>query len=355
MADLIQYVKDQRELFVSSCTDPIPFEKESQYAIQALQNNDFLYKTAANNIGSLQNAIINIAAIGISLNPASQHAYLVPRDGKVCLDISYRGLLHIAISSGSIKWGQCKLVHENDSYKSMGLDKAPKHEYSPFGERGAVVGGFCTVKTAEGDYLTEEMPVAEIIKIQNLSKAKNGPWSNHWEEMARKTIVKRASKYWPKVERLNTAIDYLNNEAGEGYESLEDSTLPDKWVSEIEDLEEILNVSNSCKAFNKNSVEDLTIDEANKIIDRLRETRGLMEHVTTVKQAIAKKDWITAHDTLHSLTDKEKQLLWVAPSKGGVFTTEERRIIKEELRSRYDEACEEALDMGIINEEGTKL
>lgn len=34
--------------------------------------------------------------------------------------------------------------------------------------------------------------------------------------MCRKTVVKRASKYWPKVDRLNSAIEYLNTDGGEG-------------------------------------------------------------------------------------------------------------------------------------------
>ncbi|TNP50108.1 recombinase RecT, partial [Escherichia coli] len=89
-----------------------------------------------------QNAIINVAAIGITLNPASKLAYLVPRDGMVCLDISYMGLLHLAQSTGSIKWGQCKLVYSNDTYESNGLDSAPTHKYNAFGERGSIVGGY---------------------------------------------------------------------------------------------------------------------------------------------------------------------------------------------------------------------
>ncbi|MGP0745242.1 recombinase RecT, partial [Escherichia coli] len=88
---------------------------------------------------------INVAAIGITLNPASKLAYLVPRDGMVCLDISYMGLLHIAMESGVISWGQAKLVHANDTYESNGLDKAPTHKYNAFGDRGDIVGVYCTV------------------------------------------------------------------------------------------------------------------------------------------------------------------------------------------------------------------
>ncbi|MGL5392904.1 MAG: recombinase RecT, partial [Shewanella sp.] len=173
-------------------------------------------KVAMGNPNSAQNAIINVAAIGITLNPAAKLAYLVPRDGGVHLDISYMGLLHLAQVSGAIQWGQCKLVCANDTYESNGLDSAPTHKYNAFGDRGAVVGGYCTVKTARGDYLTEEMSLAEIKQVEASSKAKNGPWQKWWDEMARKTIVKRASKYWPRVDRLDIAVHHLNTDGGEG-------------------------------------------------------------------------------------------------------------------------------------------
>lgn len=216
--DLISFVKQQEPIFLSAQTDnSVSWPKECQFAIQHFQRNDFLAKTAIANPVSAQNAIINVAAIGISLNPASKLAYLVPRDGMVCLDISYMGLLHIAQSAGVIKWGQCKLVHANDSYESNGLDNAPIHKYAAFAsqdERGAIIGGYCTVKTVDGDYLTEEMSLAEIKQTEATSKAKNGPWKSFWSEVARKTIVKRASKYWPRAERLDSATDMLNETEG---------------------------------------------------------------------------------------------------------------------------------------------
>jgi recombination protein RecT len=219
--DLIQFVKQQEPLFVGALTDSsLTWAKECQFAIQLFQRNQKLAETAVANPTSAQNAIINVAAIGISLNPASKLAYLVPRDGMVCLDISYMGLLHIAQSAGVIKWGQCKLVHASDQYETLGLDKAPAHKYAPFAtpeDRGPVIGGYCTVKTADGDYLTEEMSYAEIEEIRKVSKAGSsvkGPWVNFWSEMARKTIVKRAYKYWPRADRLDNAVDVLNETEG---------------------------------------------------------------------------------------------------------------------------------------------
>ncbi|WP_374936382.1 recombinase RecT [Enterobacter adelaidei] len=218
MSNIVEFVKQQEPLFCGALTEQtVTWAKESQFAIQYFQKNDFLAKTALSNPTSAQNAIINVAAIGITLNPASKLAYLVPRDGMVCLDISYMGLLHIAMESGVIAWGQAKLVHANDTYESNGLDKAPTHKYNAFGERGDIVGVYCTVKTPAGDYLTEEMSLAEIEAVRKTSKAAfsdKGPWVNHWNEMARKTVVKRASKYWPKASRLDSAIHVLNEEEG---------------------------------------------------------------------------------------------------------------------------------------------
>ncbi|HDM8337245.1 TPA: recombinase RecT [Yersinia enterocolitica] len=230
---IVEFVKQQEPLFSSALTDQgVTWAKESQFAVQIFQRNEYLTKTAIANPASAQNAIINVAAIGITLNPASKLAYLVPRDGMVCLDISYMGLLHLAQATGAIKWGQCKLVYSNDTYESNGLDSAPTHKYNTFGDRGTVVGGYCTIKTPDGDYLTEEMSLAEIKATEATSKAKNGPWKNFWEEMARKTIVKRASKYWPRRERLDAAIDYVNTEGGEG-NNFDNAKLPERDVTPI--------------------------------------------------------------------------------------------------------------------------
>ena len=206
-----------------SCNN-VEWKKESQFAIQLLQANDFLASIAMQNQASMQNAIINVAACGISLNPALKHAYLVPRKGgggkmQVCLDISYMGLLNIAMDSGVILWGQAKLVYEKDAYENVGIDKAPNHKADPFRDRGQLIGVYCTVKTVDGDFLTEEMSVDEVNNIRERSqafKSNSGPWITDYTEMVRKTVVKRAYKYWPKCERLSEAVQSLND-SGEGF------------------------------------------------------------------------------------------------------------------------------------------
>lgn len=209
------------------------FEKEAGFAIQLLTANDYAIKVATANRQSVINAVTNVAAIGISLNPAKRQAYLVPRDGKICLDISYMGLLDLAIQSGSLLWGQAELVYQADRFELNGFDKPPVHQRQPFAtDRGPIVGVYVVVKTAGGDYLTTTMTIDECLAIRDRSSAwkngQKGPWKTDEGEMVKKTVIKRAYKLWPKTERdrLDKAVHFLNTENGEGLAELAGESAP---------------------------------------------------------------------------------------------------------------------------------
>ncbi|HFK7186552.1 TPA: recombinase RecT [Serratia odorifera] len=214
--------------FEQMCSEPsITFKREVEFAMQIFANNDYLAGVAVQNPVSTCSAIKNIAAIGITLNPAQKLAYMVPRKGAICLDISYMGLMHIAQQSGAIKWCQSAIVRKNDKFMRVGIDKAPQHEFNEFDtleQRGDVIGAYTVVKTDEGDYLTHTMRAEDIYSIRDRSEAwkafkskgKSCPWVTDEEQMILKTVVKQAAKYWPRRERLDAAIDYVNTESGEG-------------------------------------------------------------------------------------------------------------------------------------------
>jgi len=225
----------QRDEFAKVSIAPnINFEREAEFAIQILEGNSYMLTTAMKNRQSVINAVRNIAAIGISLNPAKKQAYLVPRrpkagaDTAICLDISYMGLIDLAVESGSIRWAQAKLVRENDIYEGQGVDKPPVHKYSAFAsalERGQIIGVYVVVKTADGDFLTHEMSIEEVYEIRNRSESwksyekegKKSPWVTDPGEMIKKTVIKQAAKTWPRGSgRLEQAIHHLNTDGGEG-------------------------------------------------------------------------------------------------------------------------------------------
>lgn len=222
-------IEQARAGFMSVLTDrSLNFEREAGFAIQILSAKEYTLSVAKKNPQSVIDSVTNVAAIGVSLNPAKKQAYLVPRNGNICLDISYIGLLDLAIASGSIMWGQSELVRQNDVFQLNGFDKLPTHNFNPFAkmdDRGPVVGVYVVVKTRDGDYLTTCMSIDEVHAIRDRSEGwkafkagsiKSTPWSTDEGEMTKKTVIKRAYKLWPKTDRLDQAIHFLNTEGGEG-------------------------------------------------------------------------------------------------------------------------------------------
>lgn len=295
---IYEVVNPLKNEFEQVCSEPsIAFKRESEFAMQIFANNDYLANVAVNNLVSVRSAIMNVSAIGISLNPAQKLAYLVPRDKKVCLDISYMGLMHIAQQSQAIKWCQSSIVRQNDNFQLTSIDTAPRHEYNAFAtqeQRGEIVGAYTVVKTEDGDYLTHTMPIADIHAIRDrstawkawISKKKSCPWVTDEEQMILKTVVKQAAKYWPRRERLDKAIDYVNTEAGEGIdfgsEQQEPKDITPASEDQLKTITDLMIKVNGewsdaffafiSKKFNHqiSHPEQLTAFEANTIIDMLR-------------------------------------------------------------------------------------
>lgn len=198
------------------------FKREAFFAVSILRENNYLLGIANRNQDSFKAAIMNVAAFGLTLNPAEKKAYLIPRKGKVCLDISYMGLVDIACKSGMV-YVQARIVHKNDHFQIMGIDKEPEHHFKPFGDRGAIAGVYCVAKLETGEFLTEAMSIEDIYKIRDRSesyKKKSGPWVSDEGEMIKKTVVRRASKMWPKRDTLlDQAIHELDKQEEINFEA----------------------------------------------------------------------------------------------------------------------------------------
>ncbi|HGM8086388.1 TPA: recombinase RecT [Pseudomonas aeruginosa] len=205
------------------------FKTEKIYAMHALLNNDLLARTAFSNPVSLEIAMAQVAASGLTLDPAMQLAYLVPRDGKVVAEISYRGLIDIALRSKAVSMVTVKAVYSLDLFRFKGDTTQPIHEYDPFmnvEDRGEFRGAYSSAYLANGMLLVTPVRAQDIYAARELSSAwKNakpgkskGPWESHFEAMALKTCVKISRKYWPLSSPiLEQAIAYLNEEGGEGF------------------------------------------------------------------------------------------------------------------------------------------
>lgn len=224
VAPYLRAIGGAKERFVT-IADERTFDVESLFAMQLLTKTDYAMKVANENPQSVRNAMFNVASTGLTLNPANAYAYLVPRDGAIMLDISYKGLIKIATDAGSILWARAEVVHADDKFTYNGPAAMPEHHANPFKkDRGDVIGAYCIARTVDGDILTEVMDMAEIEKVRaksmSYNKKKSGPWVEWFGEMVRKTVIKRASKTWPyssRMEKLHEAIEIANNAEG-GYD-----------------------------------------------------------------------------------------------------------------------------------------
>lgn len=199
----------------------VNWKSEANYAAQAIKRNEILQKCSPQ---SIVDAIINVAAIGLSLSPADQLAYLIPRKGVCVLDISYKGLIKLVTDSGNCDYVRADIVREQDNFIYHGPAAAPEVSLNPFSaDRGAVVGAYAIAKLATGDVLCEVMTAEELMAIENASMSKTGPWKGAFKsEMCKKSVIKRICKTIPRTEqsgRLHKAIEVLNDHEGIEIES----------------------------------------------------------------------------------------------------------------------------------------
>ncbi len=200
----------------------VNWQEESSFALQILSENNYLAQVAMANQDSLKRAIINVAAIGLSLNPYKRQAYLIPRKGRICLEISYVGYIQQAIDIGAIKWSQAEIVCEHDTFKFMGMNHIPVHQFEPFGERGRKIGGYTVTELAGGGHMICHMNIDEIYALRDRSEAwkaykrdgKSGPWNTDENEMIKKTLIRRARKSWPmENEARVTALEKADQDS----------------------------------------------------------------------------------------------------------------------------------------------
>lgn len=118
---LVNRTQPRFNSIIADTSGSLLFKTEAIYAMQAMLNNELLAKTAFSNPVSMDLAMAQIAACGLTLDPAMQLAYLVPRDGKVIADISYRGLIDIAIRSRAVNLVTVKAVYSNDLFRYRGI------------------------------------------------------------------------------------------------------------------------------------------------------------------------------------------------------------------------------------------
>ena len=74
------------------------------------------------------------------------------------------------------------------------------------------------------------------------------------------------------------------------------------------------------------------IYESDRLFNLLIAIRENIHSISEIKRLIGLEDYYGASEIWRELTNDEKKSLWCAPSRGGVFTTKEREIIRTEIQ-----------------------
>lgn len=228
---------DPRSIMISEITKKTKnlfgdenYKKEFTFCLNALLNNDYLFNQFKSNPDSLRNAMINLASSGLTLNPTFKYCYLVPRKNEVTLMISYKGMAKLLIDNGTLKDVYAHEVYDCDVFDvSFGTSDYLIHKPNFQKRDKSKVTCYYAVATLHNNIKKYEvMTISEINKIKNLATTKN-VWESWFEEMAKKTVIKRLLKNITVSEYIMELINNDNpiefkNEAEKKEEKIEIDT-----------------------------------------------------------------------------------------------------------------------------------
>lgn len=159
---------------------------------------------------SLISCIVEAAQLGLETGPLG-HVYFVPFNTKVKdqngrevwvnqaqVIIGFRGFLDLMRRTGQIVTVGAFPIYSNDKFRLVrGFAEELMHEPAT-SERGELAAFYAYATTKDGGRYVEFMTLGEVNQIREMSKAKNGkPWTDHYDEMGRKTVLRRLAKWLP--------------------------------------------------------------------------------------------------------------------------------------------------------------
>ncbi|MGB0964002.1 MAG: recombinase RecT [Mycobacterium sp.] len=148
---------------------------------------------------SLLGCILESAALGLVPDGVRGEAYIIPYGKTATLIVGYQGLMQLARRSGEIASLYAEVVRDGDHFEAeFGLETKLVHKVDWKGERGKVYAVYAVAKLRDGTSQFVVMTRDDVEAIRKRSRAgNNGPWKTDWDEMAKKTAIRRLCKQLP--------------------------------------------------------------------------------------------------------------------------------------------------------------
>lgn len=187
-------------------------ERFTRMVLTALSKDNKLASCTPN---SFLGAMMQAAQLGLEPNTPLGQAYLIPFKNKgvmeVQFQIGYKGMIDLAYRSKEVVDIQAQCVYENDEFEyELGLNPVLKHKPA-LKNRGEVILYYAVFHTKAGGYGFEVMSKEDIINHAKKTSQSFGssysPWNKYFDEMAKKTVLKRVLKYAPIASDFAMAIN----------------------------------------------------------------------------------------------------------------------------------------------------
>lgn len=167
---------------------------------------------------SIVQAVMQSASLGLMVGGPAGEAALVPNKNKAQLIPMVRGLVTLAIRSGSVLAVSPVAVYKGETFKVYrGTRNEIIHEPSFDDEVDRqddtnIVAVYAVFQMAGGVMHFDVMSRKEIERVRAVSKATSTdtPWFKWWGEKAKVTVVKRGSKMVPLSAEFNAAVELDN-------------------------------------------------------------------------------------------------------------------------------------------------
>ena len=183
----------------------IPVERFVRTTLTAVQTNPDLMEADRRTLFA---AATRAAQMG--LLPDGREGAIVTFGGKCQFMPMLGGILKLVRNRGELASIDAQIVYKNDGFTyHPGVDQVPVHEVDWFGDRGDAIGVYAVARMKTGDSYVEILNRRQIDQIRSVSRSKDsGPWVAWWEEMWRKTAVRRLAKRLP----LSTDLDGVTHD-----------------------------------------------------------------------------------------------------------------------------------------------
>lgn len=149
---------------------------------------------------SIQAAVSLAARLMLEPDSALGYFYLIPFKSNLQVIIGYKGMLELAMRSPLLKSIYAQEVFENDEFNVLLGTEKTIHHRPAMGKRGDLIAVYAVAEYTTGAKEVEFMTKDEVEEIKGRSQSSgSGPWKSDYNAMARKTILRRMTKYIPRA------------------------------------------------------------------------------------------------------------------------------------------------------------